>query len=50
MWNLKKIVEINLQSINRLIDTENKFMIAKGYGRGDKLGVWGCIYTPLYVK
>ena len=47
---LKKIVQINLQSRNRLIDIENKYMITKGYGGGDKLGVFDCIHTPLYVK
>ena len=36
MWNLKKIVQINLQNINKLIDIEKKFMITKGYVGVDK--------------
>ena len=33
MWNLKKMIQRNLQNRNRLTDIENKFMVTKG-GRG----------------
>ena len=39
IWNLKKYMK-NLQSNNKLIDTENILWLPKGKGRGrDKLGV-----------
>ena len=32
MWNLKKMVQMNLQNRNRLTDIENKRMVTKGEG------------------
>ena len=29
MWNLKKMMQINLQNRKKLIDLENEFMVAK---------------------
>ena len=43
MWNLRKGYKWTyLQNRNRLTDIENKFMVTKGDGGGerDKLGVW----------
>ena len=34
MWNLKKMIEMNLQNRNRLTDIENTLMATKGKGGG----------------
>ena len=40
MWNIKKMIQINLQTKNRLTDIENDLMVTKEErGTGDKLGV-----------
>ena len=49
MWNLKKIIIIYLQNRNRPKNTENKLMVTKVKGRGDKLGDldWH-VHTTIY--
>ena len=39
MWNLKN--KINKQNINRLKDTENRLMVARGKGGLEELGEKG---------
>ena len=51
MWNLEKLqtiykTEIGSDVVNKLIFTSGDI---GGWGR-DKLGVWDCIYTLLYIK
>ena len=36
----KKMIQMNLQNRNRLIDIENKLMATKGEGGRDKLRIW----------
>ena len=40
MWNLKKMIQMNLFTKHRPTDIENKFMVTKGEGGRDKLGGW----------
>ena len=35
MWNLKKMIQINLQNRKRLTDLENELMIVRGMDGGD---------------
>ena len=42
MWNLKYGTNEPMYKTNRLIDIENRFVVAKGWGRERVgLGVWG---------
>ena len=42
MWNLKEIIQVNLQNRNRLIDLENEFRVARGKdGEKEELGSLG---------
>ena len=41
MWNLKNMIQMNLQNRNRLTELENKLMVTRGkVAERDKLGVW----------
>ena len=35
MWNLKRMIQMNLQNRNTLTDTENKLMVTKGERVGE---------------
>ena len=52
MWNLKKMIQMNLFTKQRLIDTENKLSVIKGESGGGRvnqeLGIKICIL--LYKK
>jgi len=39
MWNLKKMIPMNLQNRSRLTDIENKVVVTKGESGGG-IGVW----------
>ena len=51
LWNLEKLqtiykTDIGSDIVNKLIFTSGDI---GGWGR-DKLGVWDCIYTLIYIK
>ena len=39
MWNLKKMIQMNLFTKQKQTHKENKLMVTKGEGGSDKLGV-----------
>ena len=40
-WDLKKVIQVNVQGRNKFTDTENKRTVTKGKRVGtDKLGGW----------
>ena len=36
MWNLKKMIQVNLFTKQKQTDIENKFMVTKGEGVGEE--------------
>ena len=50
MWNLKKMIQMNLQNRNRLTGIENKFLVTKGEREGIIWEFGINRYIPLYIK
>ena len=50
MWNLKKIIQMNLFTKQRLTDLETSLITKEESEGKDRLGVWIDTYTLLYLK